>query len=140
MAGRPTKMTEATVAKLEEAFSLGCTDLEACLFADIDKATLYRYQEKNPSFCDRKELLKENPILIARKSVIQGMEEDSNLALKYLERKKKDEFSIKQEHDMNLNHTLEARIRAEVESELLDKKMGADGAPSHAEKLLEKRS
>jgi hypothetical protein len=89
-------MTEATVNKLEEAFAFGCTDQEACLYADISKQCLYNYQEKNPEFVDRKELLKENPVLLARKSVVGDLEDDSNLALKYLERKKKDEFSLKQ--------------------------------------------
>lgn len=98
--GRPTIMTPDVVNKLEEAFLLGCTDLEACLFADISKQTLYNYQEAHPEFIDRKEKLKENPILLARRSVIKDMQEDGDLALKYLERKKKDEFSMKQ--DLNL--------------------------------------
>lgn len=95
--GRPTKMTPDTVKKLEEAFLMGCSDLEACLFADISKQTLYTYQEKNPEFVDRKQMLKENPVMIARQSVIRDMKGDGTLALKYLERKKKSEFSVKQE-------------------------------------------
>lgn len=95
--GRPTKMTPETVKKLEEAFLMGCSDLEACLFAAISKQTLYTYQDKNPSFIDRKKILKENPVMIARQSVIRDMKEDGNLALKYLERKKKNEFSVKSE-------------------------------------------
>ena len=51
---RPTVMTDDIVAKLESAFLMGCTDNEACLYADIDRSTLYRYQEKNPEFSDRK--------------------------------------------------------------------------------------
>jgi hypothetical protein len=94
--GRPTKMTEATVNKLEEAFAWGCTDAEACLYADISKQCLYNYQDKHPEFVDRKALLKKNPVLKARKSVVGNLEDDSNLALKYLERKKKDEFSLRQ--------------------------------------------
>lgn len=96
LGGRPTKMTPETVAKLEEAFLMGCSDIEACLFADISKHTLYKYQEKHPEFKDRKELLKENPVMLARKSVLNGMEKDGNLALKFLERKNKDEFGLKQ--------------------------------------------
>ena len=90
--GRPTKMTPETIRKLEQAFSLGCTDLEACLFADIGKSTLYDYQEENPEFAERKARLKENPVLLARKSVVEALEGDPDLALKFLERKKKDEF------------------------------------------------
>lgn len=75
---------------------MGCTDLEACLYANISKQTLYNYQELHPEFVDRKEQLKENPILKARLSVMGGLQDNPELALKFLERKKKDEFSLKQ--------------------------------------------
>ncbi len=64
--GRPTKMTVKTVNKLEDAFRWGCTDAEACLHANITKQTLYNYCEKNKGFLDRKEILKDNPILMAK--------------------------------------------------------------------------
>ena len=95
--GRPTVMTQATVEKLEVAFSWGCTDEEACLFAEINKQTLYNYQDKNPQFLDRKELLKTKTILLARSTVVKAIEGDPYLALKYLERKKKDEFAPRSE-------------------------------------------
>lgn len=95
--GRPTSMTDEVVQKLEEAFLMGCTDIEACFYANIAKQTLYTYQELNPEFKDRKEELKANPIFLARKSVITGVQNDSDLALKFLERKCKDEFSLKSE-------------------------------------------
>lgn len=85
------------VAKLEYAWSLGCTDLEACLLADISKDTLYRYQREHPDFCERKERLKENMVLKARESVAKHLDESGELAIKYLERKKKDEFSLRSE-------------------------------------------
>jgi hypothetical protein len=94
--GRPTVMTDLTVSKLEEAFALGATDEEACFFADISKQTLYDYQDKYPEFIDRKQALKQRPVLLARTSVVNGLG-DPELALKYLERKKKDEFSLRQE-------------------------------------------
>jgi len=96
--GRPTKMTEVIVQKLEQAFSFGATDLEACRYAGICKATLYNWQSENPEFLDRKELLKSTPILKAREAVIKGFENDPALALKFLERKVKDEFSLRREH------------------------------------------
>lgn len=72
--GRPSKMTPDTVKKLEEAFLLGCSDLEACFYADITKPTLYDYCEKHPGFSDRKEALKKNPVFVARKKMIDLME------------------------------------------------------------------
>ena len=98
-AGRPTKMTPETIGKLEEAFSMGCTDLEACLFADIEKTTLYKYQQDHPEFINRKEKLKENPVLKARQTILDNLEDPTN-ARWYLERKKKDEFSQRTESDV----------------------------------------
>ena len=109
--GRPPKITPDVVKKLEEAFAMGCTDIEACLYADITKATLYNYQNKYPEFIDRKEQLKETPVLKARKAVVNALAKDHEFSLKYLERKKKDEFSLRVENtganggalDVNLN-------------------------------------
>lgn len=95
--GRQTKMDKLTVKKLNEAFAFGCTDEEACFYSDISKQTLYNYQKNHPEFIDQKEALKQRPILLARQSVISGLTNDPNLALKFLERKKKDEFSLRQE-------------------------------------------
>lgn len=91
--GRPNKITKEALRKLEEAFLLGCTDKEACFAAGIGMSTLYDYQKQNPEFSDRKALLKQNPIFKARKAVVDSLENDPVLALKYLERKRKDEFS-----------------------------------------------
>lgn len=99
---RPTIMTPETISKLEHAFLLGCGDLEACLYADIGKSTLYNYQNENPEFVERKERLKENPILLARTSVVNGLKENPDLALKFLERKNKAEFGIKQSVDVDV--------------------------------------
>lgn len=101
--GRPTVITESVLQKLEEAFSWGCSDVEACLNADIAPRTLYNYQESNPEFVHRKAELKENPIRLARKSVIDGMQTDPALALRFLERRKKDEFAPKTETHVSGN-------------------------------------
>lgn len=99
---RPSVMTKRVLDKLEEAFSLGCTDLEATLYANISPATLYNYQEKNKEFLERKMQLKETPILKARASVIKSLQDNPELALKFLERRKKDEFSLKYDFEHSL--------------------------------------
>lgn len=100
-AGRPTIMTPETVKILEDAFSVGATDLEACFLANISKQTLYTYQDKYPEFVDRKEALKNMPKYKAKKVVAGKIEEgDEKVAQWYLERKGKDDgFSSKQEID-----------------------------------------
>lgn len=113
--GRPTSMTEEVIAKLEHAFGYGCTDAEACLYAGIDKTTLYDYEKKFPKFSHRKRQLKEKPNLLARQAVIQEITNPTNkergkLALQYLERKKKDEFSPKQEVQHEVSDKLDKAI------------------------------
>ena len=72
---RPTKMTPSTVQKLEDAFTWGCTDEEACCYADISRTTLHNYTELHPEFLDRKEQLKGNLTMRAKR--IQSAEIDS---------------------------------------------------------------
>jgi hypothetical protein len=69
---------------------------------------LYRYEEANPKFRERKEVLKENPVLLARATVVREMQKDGDLSLKFLERKRKDEFSTKQEQEVKT--TMEINI------------------------------
>lgn len=96
--GRPPAMTQDVVNKLEQAFSLGATDLEACFYAGITKPTLYKYQDENPEFIDRKKALKEKLVLKARSVVADALEnKDKQTAQWYLERRKKDEFSTRHE-------------------------------------------
>ena len=86
--GRPSVMTPETLKKLEDAFKLGCTDSEACFAADISPASLYTYCKANPSFAERKQVLKERPIYMARAVLIGALEDkDVNTAHKVIERK-----------------------------------------------------
>jgi len=68
-------MTESTVQKLEEAFLHGCTDTEACLYADISRQTFYKWVSENPGFTDRKDTLKQSPIMRARVIVSQALDD-----------------------------------------------------------------
>ena len=92
--GRPTVMTPEVIRKLEEAFAHDATDLQACFYAGIGKSALYKYQEKNPEFVERKEALKKQLGLIAKnvlaKSIKKGSEQDAKW---YLERREKSNYS-----------------------------------------------
>jgi len=121
--GRPLfngKDVELTLSKLEAAFSIGCTDEEACLQADISVDALYRYERENLEFRKRKVLLKEKLILIARSNFSKVMTEvdASNnptpraleMSKWYAERKRKAEFSTL---NANLNDTPENPLTPE---------------------------
>lgn len=82
---RPTKLNDITVKKLEDAFILGGTIEEACFNANISKQTYYNWKDKNVELFDRLELLKQSPVLKARKSLINSFDKHPNLAMKYLE-------------------------------------------------------
>ncbi|MDO4873731.1 MAG: hypothetical protein Q4A35_00850 [Candidatus Gracilibacteria bacterium] len=94
--GRPTKNRDEIFRKLEEAFLLDATIGEACFYAGISHETYYQILKENPEFSERFEACRNNPILKARQSVINNLN-DPNIALKYLERKAKAEFSTRQE-------------------------------------------
>lgn len=100
--GRPTVFTKEVMDKLDEAFSWGCTDAEAALHANITFDALQKHCYRHPDFVHRRNQLKETPNIRARQSVLMGFADNPDLALKYLERKKKDEFSTKQESDVKL--------------------------------------
>lgn len=110
-------MTPEVIAKLEEAFLLGCTDLEACFFAEISKDALYNYQKENPEFVERKEKLKENPVFKARAKVVEELSNNADLALRYLERKKKDEFGTRQ--DVNVGGQADNPVKIDTTIQIL---------------------
>lgn len=91
--GRKSIMTNDVVAKLENVFSIGGSDVEACLMAGISRDTLYDYQKAHPEFVDRKNMLKEKLVLKARTVIANALnKEDRDMAKWYLEKKKKNEF------------------------------------------------
>lgn len=90
--GRPNKIDEVILGKLESAFKIGATDREACSYAGINPDTLYEYQKKHPDFTEQKEIWKQNPIMKAKNTIYQNLE-DPRTAQWYLERKCKEEFS-----------------------------------------------
>ena len=67
---------------------MGCTDQEACLYADIVPSTLYAYAQANPEFSERKETLKQNPVMKARQVLLDALaDKDTNTAHKIIDRK-----------------------------------------------------
>ena len=87
-AGRPTVMTPEVVSKLEEGFTYGFTDAEACLYAGITKPALYEYCKKHPNFTDRKETLKKQPNMLAKRTIYDKLADNDDTTAKWqLERK-----------------------------------------------------
>lgn len=103
--GRPIKIDKDKVQKLEFAFAIGCTDIEAYTHAEIPHSTFYKYQSENPDFLDKKNKLRDLPILKAKQTIINDLWRAES-AKWYLERKCKAEFSIRSEVSSEINHKI----------------------------------
>lgn len=92
--GRPTVMTVEAIESLRWAFMIGIPDKKACFFAGISPATLYNYQAQNQGFLEQKDAWKLNPIIKAKLTIFNHLDEIS-IAKWYLERRARSEFGIK---------------------------------------------
>lgn len=97
---RPTKQTPELMTKLEQAFSLGCSNPEACFYAGISESTFYEWIKADKKLSERFKALKNKPVLKARQTIVSGLDDPAN-AKWYLERVKRDEFSTKVEQDFS---------------------------------------
>jgi len=103
--GRPPVVTPDVVAKLEEAFSWGATDAQASIHAGIHRSTLDRYCKANPDFSNRKEDLKQNIGLIAKKRIFEDIEDkksqtaisSAKWAVEHTEGRSKQQLHIQQD-------------------------------------------
>jgi hypothetical protein len=88
---------DSVILKLEQAWALDCSDVEAAAYADISSAALCEFLKKHPDISERKARLKQRPVLAARSIVVKKIQAgDAKLAMQYLERKKSAEFSTMQ--------------------------------------------
>jgi len=95
---RPKKIDDDVLAKLEQWFLYSMTHEEACLYAKISPATLYRYLEVHPDFRERIELLRKNTSMRAKINKVKAINEwDVKESGWWLERKNKEEFWIRHE-------------------------------------------
>src|SRR5690349_21207215 len=99
--GRKTVVTPEVVRKLEEAFSMDCTDEEACAFAGIGERTYYDHKSSDEQFSQRMERAKRFAFVLAKKTIMIALnKEDGNLALKWLERRQRELYHTKVEQDV----------------------------------------
>ncbi len=111
--GRPTVMTKEVLGGLRQAFLWGSTDEEASAYAGIARSTVSEYKARNKGFSDRVRAWKLNPILLAKKTVVEELSRNVKVAMWYLERRRPEEFG------RNCYH--EARYKPQVDiSKVLD--------------------
>lgn len=86
------------LVKLEQAFAIGCTDKQACGYADISETQLYYFERKNPKFTSKKAVLKDTLILKAKQAVANTVGSSYQNAMDYLKRKEREEFGDNVDH------------------------------------------
>ncbi|NCC99865.1 MAG: hypothetical protein EOL95_09245 [Bacteroidia bacterium] len=112
-----SKKTPETLDKLRNAFSIDSTIEEACFYAGIQESTYYNWKKKDPKTMEDLEKLRLTPILKARTELVSGIVGFDN-ALKYLERKRKGEFSIRQEVESSVNLSVGESITDEEKEKI----------------------
>lgn len=95
--GRPKAITPKIQLLLLQAFSLGCTDKQAFAYCAkrgylIHESTFYDFLRDNPDFRSKRDSAKQNPIMLAKGCVLNGLSTDPRLAMDYLKNKCSDEF------------------------------------------------
>ncbi len=104
--GRPPVVTDAVVGKLELGFRAGLNKTECCEFAGISRTALYDYIDRTPGFADKIEELRSHPSAQAKLNISLRIDKgDIELSQWYLERKNRDEFSLKQQVDTTVTVT-----------------------------------
>jgi hypothetical protein len=117
-------LDRAKVENLIGAYKIDCTDEEACTYAGISLDQLKYFKELHKEFYNIKSTCKQFPILKARKTIVDSLENTED-AKWYLERKKKNEFSIKSE----IEHSGEVKqiLTEEQINELIRRKANNTG-------------
>jgi len=77
--GRPTKLNDDLVVKLESIFKIGGTVEEACSYALINKTTYYRWLEENKDFATKMNSAQHYADIMAKKVVVRSILQDENL-------------------------------------------------------------
>ena len=111
--GENMVMTDAVVRKFDEAFMMGLSDRQACVYVGIPYSTFTTWLERNESYRTKKEELKENPKIWTKLNIVKALKEgDLETSKWYAERKMKDEgFNTRQELETkNTNENVNKNI------------------------------
>lgn len=119
IAGRPTKLTNDVVKKLEEAFKYDFTIDEACYYAGISRESYYNYCEKDKTFLTKMDAAKAFVAMAAKKNVARAITDENSIenSWKYLQKRQPDLYSEKQKIETNSAVTLEEVLKSLEEQE-----------------------
>lgn len=104
MAGRNTVLTEAVKKRLLKAFEHDANVTQACRFAGLKSRTqFYDYCEKDKEFAEECRIAKEWALFEIQMPMMKQAKKNGFLALKILERRKRNQFALKVENENNEN-------------------------------------
>ena len=96
--GRKTVITKEIISNLLEGFCMGYKIPLACMYAGVSRQTFYNYCNKKEGFLEHCNELRQTPSLKAIAIINKAIEEgDISSAKWWLERKCKEEFSLRNE-------------------------------------------
>lgn len=112
-----TVMTPTVLEDLKVAFWMWFNDVEACLYAWIATSTFYEYCNRKPEFRKLKESLKNKPSMRAKLNLIKVINNDKSTrqletSKRWLERKNRDEFGLKQFVDTDVKWDIKVKSPA----------------------------
>lgn len=90
------KDKDVVLSKLETAFALDYTDVQAAFYAGIGERALWRYCKAHPEFRQRKEALKDTGLMQAKIGLMELLKKkDKGTVLWLLERAEHGRFGLK---------------------------------------------
>lgn len=96
--GRPTKLDDPEHREKLKAMALLDTTVEMmCKHAGVSETAYYEYIKTHPEFLEEIDQLRSMPYRTAVETVNKAIATDPKIALAYLERKHKDEYSPRRE-------------------------------------------
>lgn len=78
--GRPVKISEKLIEKLEDIFKKGASVSEACGLVNISTKTFYNWQNNNEDFQIKMTSARQYADIMAKKIVVKKIVEDKDLA------------------------------------------------------------
>lgn len=101
--GRKPVDIEKYLAKIKPFLEIDCSLNEACISAGVPYSTVQDYYAKNDEIRHKIDMYKLTPIVEAKKSAWEASKNNPDLALKLLERRRKDEYSPRSEAKIDMS-------------------------------------
>lgn len=103
MSKSPHALTATAKKKIIQAFEHDANVTQACRFAGIDRGTLYKHWDANPEFKEECRIAKDWAMFSIQMPMMKQAKKNGFLALKILERRKRNHFALKVENENNEN-------------------------------------